>query len=65
MDDQAERELTDCDPDAEYGGRFVTPTREGFAIDPGVRERFERLAGPDVFWDAQDRCWRWRHPWER
>ena len=48
-----------------YGGRFVTPGREGFAIDRDVRERFERLAGRDVVWGAQARSGRWRYAWER
>jgi hypothetical protein len=49
----------------EFGGRFVVPTREGFAIDRDVCERFERLAGPDAIWDAGDRCRRWRYGWDR
>jgi hypothetical protein len=49
----------------EYGGRFVTPGRGEFAIDKGVRQRFELLAGLEVLWDAGDRCWRWRQPGER
>jgi hypothetical protein len=49
----------------EFGGRFVTPGREGFQIDQAVRQRFERLAGREVVRDAQDRAWRWRYSWER
>jgi hypothetical protein len=49
----------------EYAGRFVAPGREGFAIDPAVRRRFELLAGRDVVWDAGDRGWRGRYSWER
>jgi hypothetical protein len=49
----------------EYGGRFLVPTREGFAIDREVSQRFQLLTGRCVLWDAADRSWRYRYSWEK
>jgi hypothetical protein len=49
----------------EYGGRFVVPTREGFAIDREVSQRFQLLTGRCVLWDAVDRSWRYRYSFEK
>jgi hypothetical protein len=48
----------------EYGNRFLDGVPGNWRIANAVLGRFARLA-PDVFWDAADRCWRWRYSWDR
>jgi hypothetical protein len=48
----------------EYGGRFLDGVPGNWRVAREVFDRFARLA-PDVFWDAADRCWRWRYGWDR